>query len=85
VRDQRATLWASWIAKQSVGTTPASVYHAGDTGYMTTSGPCPAFKEIGARYGPFDLALVPIWRGGSLSFVAAMGLRVRALPAFQRG
>lgn len=36
--------------------------------------------EIGKLYGPFDLAMVPIWRGGSLSFIAAMGLRVRLLP-----
>lgn len=38
--------------------------------------------EIGKRYGPFDLALVPIWRGGSLSFIAAMGLRVRTHTSF---
>ena len=30
------------------------MYFAGDTGY------CPAFKEIGQRYGPFDLAFIPI-------------------------
>jgi N-acyl-phosphatidylethanolamine-hydrolysing phospholipase D len=47
-----------------------------DTGYMTESGPCPAFKEIGTKYGPFDLAMLPIWRGGSLSFLSAVGLRV---------
>ena len=35
--------------------------------------------EIGERFGPLDLALVPIWRGGSLGFVAAMGLRVVAV------
>lgn len=33
--------------------------------------------EIGDRLGPFDLALLPIWRGGSLSFVSRLGLRVR--------
>jgi len=32
--------------------------------------------EIGDKYGPFDLAMLPIWRGSSLSFVASMGLRV---------
>lgn len=44
--DQRATLWCSWVVQQTSddpdeGT--ASVYHAGDTGYMTQDGPCPAF------------------------------------------
>jgi hypothetical protein len=43
---------------------------------MTETGPCPAFKQIGDKYGPFDLAMIPIWRGGSLSFIAAAGLRV---------
>ena len=27
--------------------------------------------EIGERYGPFDLTMIPIWRGGSLSWIAA--------------
>jgi N-acyl-phosphatidylethanolamine-hydrolysing phospholipase D len=30
------------------------VYFAGDSGY------CPAFKDIGGRLGPFDVALIPI-------------------------
>ena len=30
------------------------IFHSGDTGYG------PAFRAIGARYGRFDLALVPI-------------------------
>ncbi len=33
--------------------------------------------EIGSKYGPFDIAMLPIWRGGSLSFVARLGFRVR--------
>ncbi|KAF2662769.1 Metallo-hydrolase/oxidoreductase [Lophiostoma macrostomum CBS 122681] len=57
-------------------TTPASqtkrLFFAGDTGYCAVSSdsqlghqdaphpPCPAFKEIGELYGPFDLALLPI-------------------------
>ncbi|KAJ7457882.1 N-acyl-phosphatidylethanolamine-hydrolyzing phospholipase D [Mycena latifolia] len=49
---------------------PVRVYFAGDTGYRavmssTDDGPetlpvCPAFKEIGAHWGAFDLALIPI-------------------------
>ncbi|EKM54953.1 uncharacterized protein PHACADRAFT_255196 [Phanerochaete carnosa HHB-10118-sp] len=75
--DQRSTLWASWAVHQDIGDgRRAAVYHAGDTGYMTHGGPCPAFAEIGERYGPFDMAMIPIWRGGSLSFIAAMGLRL---------
>lgn len=34
--------------------------------------------EIGDKYGPFDLAMIPIWRGASLSFLGRFGLRVRA-------
>lgn len=31
-----------------------SFFHCGDTGY------CEVFKEIGAKYGPIDLAAIPI-------------------------
>ncbi|KAI0684086.1 beta-lactamase superfamily domain-containing protein [Cytidiella melzeri] len=74
--DQRASLWSSWVVKQENDGTVASVYHAGDTGYMTQTGPCPAFAEIGERYGPFDLAMIPIWRGGSLAWISSLGLRL---------
>ena len=33
--------------------------------------------EIGSKYGPFDIAMLPIWRGGSLSFISRLGFRVR--------
>jgi N-acyl-phosphatidylethanolamine-hydrolysing phospholipase D len=48
------------------------LFFAGDTGYCHVQHddqyshhdaphpPCPAFKEIGQLYGPFDLALVPV-------------------------
>lgn len=65
------TLWCSWVIKE-----PAEdgkrLYFAGDTGYCHVTQddqythdqaphpPCPAFKEIGELYGPFDLALVPV-------------------------
>ena len=44
------TLWGSWtiIGKNK------RFFFAGDTGY------CPAFKEIGKKYGPFDLSAIPI-------------------------
>jgi L-ascorbate metabolism protein UlaG (beta-lactamase superfamily) len=44
------TLWASW----AVLGPRHRVYFGGDTGYT------PAFAEIGARLGPFDLTLLPI-------------------------
>ena len=34
------------------------------------------YVEIGEKYGPFDVAMLPIWRGGTLSFIARIGLRV---------
>jgi N-acyl-phosphatidylethanolamine-hydrolysing phospholipase D len=52
-RDRGDTLWCGWAL---VAPAPAGrrVFFAGDTGYH------PEFKSIGARYGPFDLALLPI-------------------------
>ncbi|HEY0126540.1 MAG TPA: MBL fold metallo-hydrolase, partial [Blastococcus sp.] len=44
------TLWASW----SIAGPRHRVFFGGDTGYT------PAFAEIGARLGPFDLTLLPI-------------------------
>ena len=47
---RNTTLWSSWAL-----TGPQHrVYFGGDTGYT------PAFAEIGARLGPFDLTLLPI-------------------------
>ena len=48
--DRDRTLWAGWILKAGLKT----IYLAGDTGY------CPVFKEIGERFGPMDLAVIPI-------------------------
>ncbi len=44
------TLWASWALAGPVH----RVFFGGDTGYT------PAFADIGAQYGPFDLTLLPI-------------------------
>lgn len=44
------TLWCSWVIKGAVH----SVYFCGDSGYF------PGYKEIGEKYGPFDVAALPI-------------------------
>ncbi|KAK0215408.1 beta-lactamase superfamily domain-containing protein [Armillaria fumosa] len=60
----RVRLWSSW-AVEGEG---KKVYFAGDTGYRSVKDGedeaerpvCPAFKEIGERFGGFDLAMIPI-------------------------
>jgi L-ascorbate metabolism protein UlaG (beta-lactamase superfamily) len=44
------TLWASWV----LAGPRHKVFFGGDTGYT------PAFAGIGARFGPFDLTLLPV-------------------------
>ena len=46
--DRNATLWCSWVIK----TDSTNVYFSGDGGFG------PHFKEIGERYGPFDISLM---------------------------
>ncbi|KAJ7239179.1 N-acyl-phosphatidylethanolamine-hydrolyzing phospholipase D [Mycena haematopus] len=76
LRDRFKTLWGGWVVEavpvpeDDATAPPARVYFAGDTGYRavtsnTDDGPetlpvCPAFKEIGARWGAFDFAMIPI-------------------------
>ncbi|KAJ7244944.1 Metallo-hydrolase/oxidoreductase [Mycena rebaudengoi] len=74
ILDHFKSLWGGWVvetvASDDTKPTPARVWFGGDTGYRavpssTDDGPdtlpvCPAFKEIGARFGGFDLALIPI-------------------------
>src|SRR5204862_473925 len=45
------TLWCGFVVSRANG---RRVYFAGDTGFH------PEFGKIGERYGPFDLALLPI-------------------------
>jgi len=47
---QNRTLWAGWI----VASDRFRFFFCGDTGYS------PIFKDIGKKYGPFDLAAIPI-------------------------
>jgi hypothetical protein len=45
--DRNATLWASWV----IQTPFHSVFFSGDSGYFN------GFKQIGTKYGPFDMTL----------------------------
>jgi N-acyl-phosphatidylethanolamine-hydrolysing phospholipase D len=87
--DKDATLWCGWVIERFVQSTHSttaqekvkkgSVYHAGDTGYRRTTRSdviCPAFQEIGQKFGGFDLSFIPIWRGGTLGFISSWGLRL---------
>lgn len=44
----QSTLWSSWVITSST----ENIYFSGDSGYADH------FKEIGEKYGPFDLALM---------------------------
>ncbi|KAJ2890117.1 hypothetical protein IWW38_004309 [Coemansia aciculifera] len=48
--DSNCSLWSSFLVKGA----NLSVFHCGDTGY------CPAFSEVGRKYGPVSLAILPI-------------------------
>jgi len=48
--DRDTTHWCGWVLRRD----KQSIYFAGDTGY------CPTFRQIGERFGGFDLALIPI-------------------------
>ena len=48
VTDGDATLWGSWVIK----TPTHSFFFSGDSGYFA------GFKEIGEKYGPFDITML---------------------------
>lgn len=48
--DKNLTHWCGWVLRSH----GRMIYFAGDTGY------CPDFREIGERFGGFDLSLIPI-------------------------
>lgn len=73
VRDDNRMLWCSFVVEELLLESPKRFFFAGDTGYRTVTAHdvasgtdeqhlprCPAFKQIGSKYGPFDLALLPI-------------------------
>jgi L-ascorbate metabolism protein UlaG (beta-lactamase superfamily) len=52
LRDRRMALWGSYVLRGPMGT----VYHVGDTGY----GDGATFRAVRDRYGPPDVAVLPI-------------------------
>ena len=48
--DRNETLWSGWM----VETKSAKIFFAGDTGYS------PVYKEIGDRFGPIQISIIPI-------------------------
>lgn len=59
--DRRRTLWGGFVIEAP----DVTVYFAGDTGY------CPHFREIAERFGPIDVALLPIGAYEPRWFMAA--------------
>lgn len=59
LNNRASTLWGSWVMQSET----RKIYFGGDSGYS------PTFKEVGKRFGPFDLALLEcgayneLWRG----------------------
>lgn len=78
--DKNTTLWCGWVIERfESDKRKGAVYHAGDTGYRRMKGSsaiCPVFKEIGAKFGGFDVSFIPIWRGGSLGLISYWGLKL---------
>ena len=52
MRDEDRTLWVSWILEAAHDDGMLRIFFSGDTGYHA------GFKEVGERYGPFDVTLV---------------------------
>ena len=46
--DRNDTLWGSWVIRNH----KFSLFYSGDSGYFN------GFKEIGEKYGPFDLTII---------------------------
>lgn len=50
--DRNQGHWCGWLLEDEAS--GQKLWHAGDSGY------CPGFREIGARFGPIDFAMIPI-------------------------
>ena len=49
--DDKKALWGSWVV---IGSKGSKFWFGGDTAYSDV------FKQIGKRYGPFDISAIPI-------------------------
>jgi N-acyl-phosphatidylethanolamine-hydrolysing phospholipase D len=69
--DRWRALWSAWVVEDLPAPGDAAgktLYFAGDTGYRTVRHGdaedavpvCPAFAEVGKRFGGIDMALIPI-------------------------
>jgi L-ascorbate metabolism protein UlaG (beta-lactamase superfamily) len=50
ITNRNKTLWTSWVLKGKTH----RIFYGGDSGYF------PGFREIGEKYGPFDLSMLEI-------------------------
>jgi L-ascorbate metabolism protein UlaG (beta-lactamase superfamily) len=91
--DKDASLWASWVVEWNNDGGRFAAFFAGDTGLkFHHDSPekrhkypaCPAFGEIARRCGPFDLLLLPISVGSSLSYFRSWDPFPRAMSPFPR-
>jgi N-acyl-phosphatidylethanolamine-hydrolysing phospholipase D len=48
--DRNETLWSGWVIESQLG----KIFFAGDTGHS------PVFKDIGDRFGPIQISMIPI-------------------------
>jgi len=55
--DRNTRLWATWAVVHGEGPGRSSFFFGGDTGYPERF---PLFRQIGAKYGPFSCAAIPI-------------------------
>ncbi|GAC98871.1 N-acyl-phosphatidylethanolamine-hydrolyzing phospholipase D [Pseudozyma hubeiensis SY62] len=91
--DKDASLWASWVVEWKHDEQRFCSFFAGDTGlkyhhdnpHKRSKYPaCPAFAEIAKRFQPFDLLLLPISVGSSLSYFRSWDPFPRAFSPFPR-
>jgi N-acyl-phosphatidylethanolamine-hydrolysing phospholipase D len=66
--------WCGWLLEAA----GLKLWHAGDSGY------CPAFAEIGERFGPIDLGMIPIGAYAPRWFMKSMHMNPEeAVQVFQ--
>lgn len=71
--NHKKTLWCGWIIISDAG----NFFYAGDTAYFD------GFKQIGEKYGPFDVAALPVGAYSPEWFMRPVHLNpMKALQAF---